>query len=357
MRRRGPTPWPRFALLGLGMSVLVVGIAGGLLRLGWPLPVPLAAAWHGPLMLCGFFGVVIGLERAVAVGQAWAYGSPVFSGLGAWALLAGQAQLGFAGFALGSAVLLAATVAAARRQPEPFMGVLALAVVAALFGQGLWWLGAPLRAGLLPAFAFLVLTITAERLELSRYVPRPPQAGPLLAAIVLVLLAALALPEPWDAHAFGLGLVALAAWLGAWDLARNTVRQRGLPRFVAVALLLGYVQLLAAGLLLARCGLQAGTASYDAALHVLGLGFIFSMVFGHAPVIAPAVLRVQLRYHAVLYLPLAVLHASLLLRGAGLALEQPALRRQSGLVSAAAIGSFVLLLVLLNLFKRSRRSH
>jgi hypothetical protein len=135
------------------------------------------------------------------------------------------------------------------------------------------------------------------------------------------------------------------------------LRQRGLPRFVAVALLLGYVQLLAAGLLLARCGLQAGTASYDAALHALGLGFIFSMVFGHAPVIAPAVLRVQLRYHAVLYLPLAVLHASLLLRGLSLALEQPALRRQSGLVSAAAIGSFVLLLVLLNLFKRSRRSH
>ena len=38
-------------------------------------------------------------------------------------------------------------------------------------------------------------------------------------------------------------------------------------------------------------GLQPGQASYDAALHALGLGFVFSMVFGHAPLIAPALLQ------------------------------------------------------------------
>jgi hypothetical protein len=37
-------------------------------------------------------------------------------------------------------------------------------------------------------------------------------------------------------------------------------------------------------------------------------------VFGHAPVILPAVLRVRFPYHAVLYLPLAVLHLSLAMR-------------------------------------------
>ena len=44
------------------------------------------------------------------------------------------------------------------------------------------------------------------------------------------------------------------------------------------------------------------------------MGFVFSMVFGHAPVILPAVLRVKLPYHSTLYAPLVLLHASLLAR-------------------------------------------
>jgi hypothetical protein len=44
------------------------------------------------------------------------------------------------------------------------------------------------------------------------------------------------------------------------------------------------------------------------------VGFVFSMVFGHAPVILPAVLRVKLPYHPVLYAPLVLLHGSLLVR-------------------------------------------
>jgi hypothetical protein len=38
------------------------------------------------------------------------------------------------------------------------------------------------------------------------------------------------------------------------------------------------------------------------------------MVFDHAPVILPTVLRVRFPYHAVLYLPLALLHTSLAVR-------------------------------------------
>ena len=39
-------------------------------------------------------------------------------------------------------------------------------------------------------------------------------------------------------------------------------------------------------------------------MHLL-LGFVFSMVFGHAPIVLPAVARLRLPYHPVLYLPLA----------------------------------------------------
>jgi hypothetical protein len=106
----------------------------------------------------------------------------------------------------------------------------------------------------------------------------------------------------------GLVLVMLALWLFAFDLARVTVRQRGLPRYIAVCLLSGYAWLAFGGALLATA------TAYDAALHSIFVGFVFSMVFGHAPVILPAVLRVKLPYRSVLYLPLILLHASLAVR-------------------------------------------
>jgi hypothetical protein len=52
------------------------------LPLAWPLPVEHAnwITFHGPLMVCGFLGTVIGLERAVGSGKGWAYAAPVLTG-------------------------------------------------------------------------------------------------------------------------------------------------------------------------------------------------------------------------------------------------------------------------------------
>lgn len=125
----------------------------------------------------------------------------------------------------------------------------------------------------------------------------------------------------------GILLLAIAAWLGRYDLATRTVRAKGITRYIAVCLLSGYVWLAVGGALLAL-----GLAR-DAALHAILLGFVFSMVFGHAPVIFPAVLRVALPYRPLFYLPLAVLHAGVLLRF--VALEAAAM------VNAAAIALFI----------------
>jgi hypothetical protein len=151
--------------------------------------------------------------------------------------------------------------------------------------------------------AFFALTIGGERLELSRYLKRTPAVR-----FAFVAIAALLLVTPLAPPLMGIVLLLLALWLLAFDLARITVRQRGLPRYVAVCLLAGYVWLAVGGALVA---LQV---AYDAALHAIFVGFVFSMVFGHAPVILPAVLRVKLPYHPVLYAPLALLHASLVVR-------------------------------------------
>jgi hypothetical protein len=138
----------------------------------------------------------------------------------------------------------------------------------------------------------------------------------------------------------GLALVGLAAWGLRHDVARRTVRGRGLPRFVAVCLLSGYGWLAIGGAVMAAAGLQQGSAAYDAALHAVLLGFVFSMVFGHAPVIFPAVLRVPVPYHPVMYVPLALLHGSLALRLTADALAAPGLLRAAGWASALALAAF-----------------
>jgi hypothetical protein len=294
----GSVPLYRLPLLVLGFLSLALGIAGGLVRLGAEISAPAGAvALHGPLMVSGFLGTVIGLERAVALGRAWAYGAPLASGLGGLCLVLGYATAGFALLALAAVVLVAASLAVLARQASLEMATLAAGAVAWLVGNLSLFAGAPAVPWWI---AFFALTIGGERLELSRYLKRGA-----FARNAFIVLAAALLAAPLHPRALGVVLVLLAAWLLAYDLARVTVRQKGLTRYVAWCLLAGYAWLALGGALLAL------ETAYDAALHAIFIGFVFSMVFGHAPVILPAVLRVKLPYHPALYAPLVLLHLSL----------------------------------------------
>lgn len=338
--------WWRVPFLVLGFVALFVGIGAGLARLGYAMPGPVAAlaGLHGPLMVCGFFGVVIALERAVAVGHAWAYAAPALAGVGTVFVLAGDASLAAWLYCGGAAVLLAASLDVLRRQRALFIVALALAAAFLAVGVAAWAAGASVHAVVPWWLAFLVVTIAGERLELSRFMPPSPRAqrvfGLVLALIVLSMLAAVR--WDWGIRGFGIGLLALALWLFRHDVARRTVRQHGLTRFIAVCLLSGYAWLAVAGAVMVAAGaLQPGAPAYDAALHAVLLGFVFAMVFGHAPIIFPAVLRVSVPYHPAFYLPLVLLHAGLLLRLAGDAGAGFALTRSGGLVAALALLAFV----------------
>jgi hypothetical protein len=325
-----PPRW-RLPLLVLGFASLAFGVAGGLARVT-PLPVSIIAlALHGPLMVSAFFGTVISLERAAALDKLWAYAAPLCAGLGGVLLLSGFPREGFAAMVLAAVVLAIAGIAVLRKQPSLEMATLLAGAAAWLMGN----LGLMLGYPAVPWWiAFFALTIGGERLELSRYLKR----GPAARTSFMVLAAAL-LFAPLEPRLLGVALVLLALWLFAFDLARVTVRQAKLPRFVAVCLLAGYVWLAAGGALIAL------SVAYDAALHAIFVGFVFSMVFGHAPVILPAVLRVSFPYHPVLYLPLALLHASLAVR--------VAVSTQLGAWgNAAAIALFILLAAALTLARR-----
>lgn len=330
----------RVALLALAAASLIAGVAGGLARLGVPLPAGSAAAFHGALMTGGFLGTVISLERAVALASPLAYAAPLASGTALLATLAGFAAGGAALLVAASLLLLGASVAIVRKQRAAHTVLLAVAAGAWLAGNGLYAAG-QWQAAQPWWFAFLVLTIAAERLEMTRLMRRRALAQPLFMGVVAALLAAAALATIAPAAGavlFGLALVALAAWLAAFDIARRTVRTEGFARYAAVGLLGGYAWLVVAGI--AWAAEPFVPAARDAALHALGIGFVFSMIFAHAPLIVPVVARVRMRYTPAFFAPLALLHASLLVRVA-LGPLDPALRMWAGVFNALAIAAFV----------------
>ncbi len=340
-----PAPW-RVPLLMLGFIALIVGTGAGLARLGWAMPALAVSAvpLHGPLMICAFFGTVISLERAVAIGRGWAYLGPLLAGAGGIAALSGQLGSGAPLLLAASVLLLAASLDVWRRQRALFTFTMALGAACWAAGNALWLAGGTVHASVPWWLAFLVLTIAGERLELSRFLPPSPLAARAFAALLAVIVGGLLLGThaPWAMQLFAAGLLALAVWLFKQDIARRTVRGRGLTRFIAVCLLSGYAWLaIGSAVMLAAGGLVPGTPAYDAALHAIALGFVFSMVFGHAPIIFPAVLRMAVPYHPSFYLPLALLHASLALRVAGDAAGWFDALRWGGLLNAVALLAFI----------------
>jgi len=335
----------RLPLLILGFVSLAIGVLAGLVRLGWgvPLPSPQLVQLHGPLMICGFLGTVIGLERAVALGNRWAFSGPLFTGLGGVAILLGfPVYAGASAMVLGSVVLLTGTVLILLRQRELFMITMALGAFSWLAGNLLWLAGAGVPEIIALWVNFLVLTIAGERLELSRFLPPSPNAKRIFALILAVLVAGSALSAAGGGIViYGIGLLGLALWLLRQDIARRTIKDKGLTRFIAVCLISGYAWLAIGSLVLLAAGSLTG-AAYDAALHAILIGFVFSMVFGHAPIIFPAVVRVKMPFHWTFYFPLLVLHVSLAMRLAGSGLVQPEIHSIGGLLNAVALVLFIL---------------
>ena len=313
----------RLALLAMGGVALAAGLAGALVLIGTPMPAASTqfGGSHGVLMTLGFLGTLIALERAVALGRPWGYAAPLLTGAGGVAIVSGAA-LPTAALAMtaGGAVFVAIYAAFARIQRSLHLAVEAAGAGAMLVAALLVAAGQPTPLVTPWLVAFLVLTVMGERLELSALV-RPSslaRSAFVLAAEALVVGVTLVLVVPEVGYRVaGVGLVAIAAWAGRYDLARRTIHARGVTRFIAACLLLGYAWLAVAGAVWIVAGPVTSGAAYDVGLHGVFLGFVISMVFGHAPVILPGVLRLPLPYHPLFYGHLALLHVGLLVRVVG----------------------------------------
>lgn len=332
-------------VLAAGVAALIAGSWAGLARIGMSVGSP-PAALHGPLMVLGFLGTVIAVERAVALGRSWAWVAPLVSAAAVVMLLLGAEGAGSATLTVAAVALCAAYLAGIRISgPEPHLLVMGLGAVSWLVAAAGITVSTPVPE-VVPALAgFLVLTIAGERLELSRMAPPRPAwwlpavLGASLAMALAAVIGSLAMSTASSIGGFA--MVVLAVTLAFGDVARRTIRRPGVTRFMAVALLVGYAWLALAGILWVGGRLAPGPITYDAALHAVFVGFVLSMVFAHAPVIVPAVARIELPFHAVWWAPLVLLHASLALRIGGAFGDSYFARSWGGTLNVVALGGFL----------------
>jgi len=333
------------------VAILLVTLWAALLRIGWDWPTftPQLAGMHGPLMVASFFGALIALERAVALGKLWAYSSPVLAVLAGFIMMFFPSLLVPAAWilVLSSVLYLAVGAAVVQRQPAIFTWLLEAGVLALLIGNLIWALGYPIFHAVWWWLVFLVTTIAAERLELGRLQRLPKWAFPtfyLISAVVVIGLLWSMFQGQVGVRILALGMLGYALWLGRFDIARRTVKLKELPRFIAICLLSGYVWLGLGAILMMIYGPMPAGPIYDAMLHSTFVGFVFAMIFGHAPIIFPAVLALPVKYTPRMYGPLVLLTISLIMRITGDLAGIYWLRKWGGLLNATAILIFVILI-------------
>lgn len=343
----------RFPLLAISLLLLITAIWAGEIRLGWRWPVlfPALPISHGPLMVSGFLGTLIGLERAVALGVRWAYLGPLATGLGGIMLLFNiGGSLGAVLILVGSFILVIDFIYILRRHMAAYTVTMALGALVWFLGNLLWVSGRPIYQIVLWWAGFMILTIAGERLELGRLLSHPRIVQRVFSYIVAVFLAGLVillrLPETGMPIA-GIAMIALAIWLFVYDVARRTVRKPGLPRYTAICLLTGYFWLAVSGILILGLGQQVAGMLYDAYLHAIFLGFVFSMLFAHAPIIFPAVLGYPVVFHPSFYVFLITLHISLLIRVGADLLGDWQLRLWAGVLNGFALTLFIVTMMVM----------
>jgi len=283
---------------------MLFGLYLALVRSGFSLPGSSLSLSHAQVMVVGFLGSLIALERAVSIKKLWSYFAPPLMFVASLLSLYSPIFMlvGFVGALVMFGVFAYLVLRYGRRPQWVVMGVAALLLSA---GNLLYAFSTPITYVLHYWLMFLVLTIAGERLELSiLLISKRGVMGTFYIPVILSVIGVIFGSEV----IIGLSYILLALWLFYYDVATRNLRASGLVRFVAVTLILGYVWLAFGGIALIL------NLPYDLRIHAITLGFVFSMIFAHAPIIFPAVLGGRSRFSPSLYIPVALLHISLIVR-------------------------------------------
>lgn len=343
----------RVPFIALAFAALAIGLVAGLARIGWSIMIPNAAPHHGAIMIGGFLGTLISLEKVIPLKKKSLLAVPFASALSVIFFLTGFPAAGYLTLIVASMALTTVFVFYLWRERSLIYLLMSLGAIAWTIGNinlmltffypssVPWWI------------AFALFVIVSERIELMKFLPVSENNKRMLAFVLLIFITASGISFHGSGSIVaGASLIIVAIWLLRYDLIGISVKKTGLTRFVAVSLLFGYFSLLLAGVFLVI--IDAQLYGYDAIVHVFFIGFVFSMIFAHGPIIMPGVLGISVKpYHRILYVWLVLLHSSWILRVIGDLLMDLEMRKYSGLISGIVIPAYLITIAYLILTTHS----
>jgi hypothetical protein len=334
---------------------LLMAIWSGWIRIGWNFPVTNTAAQHGALMVGSFLASLIFLERAVAFRSKWILLLPFVNALSILAFIFSKpliAQLIFI-VCSGGFVVMCAWFIYKYKQSYYYIflvGALCLSTGNIILYKTnfypaavTWWMG------------FLLFTIVAERLELSRFLKLTNFKRNLLWFCLGCFLVALLLPFDLQGNiVLSIAIAMTALWLLKYDMAKHSIKVKGQHRYSGLLLIVGYVWLLVMSVLLVVQNRFA--FGYDAVLHSFFIGFIFSMIFSHAVIILPAVTKLSVKlYRPCFFVLFTLLQISLIIRIVADLWEDVVCRKIGGMVNGISILLFFVSIVFIMRVELNKR--
>lgn len=327
----------RIPLMVLAMLALLAGITAGLQRIGWTLPVTSLASHHGAIMVGGFLGTLITLEKIIPLKARSLFIIPVISGISIVLFAIGLPLAATIFLIVASVGLSIVFITYWLREHNQIYTIMLAGALCWLTGNVILLISGFYPASLPWWTAFALFIIVAERIELMKFLPvTAGQKKQLVVLLVIYLIGcALSFHGPGN-YIAAASLTGIALWLMRHDVVSVNLKKQHLYRYVGIALLSGYFSLLLSALFI----ILAGNAplGYDVFVHGIFIGFVFSMIFAHGPIILPGVLGISAKpYHPLFYVWLVILHLSWLSRSAADLMLDIQLRKYSGVLSTIAI--------------------
>ena len=345
-----------FFVLPFVLVSLVLGVLAGLFRMGWSIPIGPLAGEHGAMMVGSFLGTLICLERIVTMKKTWLYSIPIVSGMSLVFFIMDNQQLAFIFLSAGSLGLIYLYIELISRFKEYYFYIMMIGAIGWAVGNIIMIIN-PFYPDAVPWWiAFILLTVFGERLELSKFLPRSKVKKQTMIVAISIFMIGLVIPyHGWGKYISGVGLIFLALWLLKYDIARKSVKSHGIHKFTGSLLLAGYLWMIICGVLMIAD--FEILYNYDAMLHAFFLGFTFSMIFAHAPIIFPGVAGLAIRpYHGSLYIWAILLQLTLALRIVFGLMMDSGLRKLFGMLNGVIILFFFINLVLLIIGKQRKTS-
>lgn len=339
-------------LLPLVALSLLTGIWTGWIRLGWNFPLTQNMGDHGSIMVGGFIGTLICVERTSNFKSRIAFIIPLLNSLSIVFFLLKIPEIAYWMLVAGSIGLAVIYFLLYTKFSELHLMIMTAGALCYLIGNAILIKTLFYPAAVMWWIAFLYFTILGERLELSRYLNISSRQKIILTVLLTIFIAGILMPfHSSGGFVLALSFISSAIWLFKFDMARKSLKAEGQHYYSGIVLLTGYTWLIISGLFLIY-GMYGGLF-YDPALHSFFLGFVFSMIFAHAPIILPGVLKLQINiFSKSLYLWFILLQISLLARIAGSLFLIPEVKMWGGLFNGITILGFLLNMIMIVILRR-----